>query len=292
MSMTGPKTTLANLNGVRMPLSDVMVPALDRGFLFGDAVYEVIRVYAGKPFLLEEHWARLERSLREIRIAGVDLARLRQRMLDTIAAGPYREAMVYMQITRGSAPSRAHAFPANAEPLELLWVQELTHAYEGEREKGIGVFLQPDIRWGRCDIKSTNLLGNILAHQAAREAGCTEAVLYLADGTISEASHSSFFGFLDGVLRTTPKYPGILPGCTRDLVLQLAAGLRLPIEERSLHRDDLPRVQELFLTGTTSEVCPVVRVDGKPIGDGKPGPLTRRLQQAYRDHLAKFLRQG
>lgn len=281
---------LANLNGVQMPLADVMVPALDRGFLFGDAVYEVLRVYHGKPFLLEEHWARLERSLREIRIGGVDLGRLQRRMMETLVAGGYREAMVYIQVTRGAAPTRSHAFPARATPLELLWAQELVHPYEEERQQGIGVFLQPDIRWGRCDIKSTNLLGNILAHQAAREAGCGEAVLYLPDGTITEASHSSFFGVLDGVLRTTPKVPAILPGCTRDFVLRLVSKLRIPLEERSLHRDDLARVSELFLTGTTSEVCPVVRVDGKPIGDGKPGPVSRRLQEAYREHLATFIK--
>ena len=280
---------LANVNGVRLPLAEVLVPALDRGFLFGDAIYEVIRIYAGKPFLLDDHWARLERSLREIRISGVDLDRLRRRMTDTIAAEPFREAMVYLQITRGSAATRTHAFPAHVKPLELLWVQELTHTYEEEQQLGVGVFLQSDLRWGRCDIKSTNLLGNVLVHQAAREAGCAEAVLYLADGTLTEASHSSFFGVLDGVIRTTPLHPGILPGCTRGLVLRLAAGLRLPIEERSLNRDDLGRMTELFLTGTTSEVLPVVRVDGKPIGDGKPGPISRRLQEAYRAAVEAFL---
>jgi len=240
-------------------------------------------------FLFEEHWARLERSLREIRITGVDMDRLRRRMMETLQAGPFREAMVYIQITRGAGATRAHPFPTKAAPLELLWAQELINPYEEDRRHGIGVFLQPDLRWGRCDIKSTNLLANVLAHQAAREAGCGEAVFYLEDGTITEASHSSFFGVLDGLIRTTPNNPGILPGCTRGLVFQLAARLRLSIEERSLHRDDLPRISELFVTGTTSEVCPVVRVDGKPIADGKPGPVVRRLQEAYREVVAKFL---
>src|SRR5262249_41844893 len=123
---------LANLNGVQMPLSEVMVPALDRGFLFSDAVYEVLRVYPGKPFLIEEHWARLARSLREVRIAGVDLGRLNGRMRETLGAGPFREAMVYIQITRGAALTRTHAFPAQTTPLELLWVQELVTPYEEE----------------------------------------------------------------------------------------------------------------------------------------------------------------
>ena len=155
----------------------------------------------------------------------------------------------------------------------------MTKTYEEERKLGVGVFLQPDIRWGRCDIKSVNLLGNVLAHQAAKEAGCGEAILYLPDGTITEASHSSFFGVINGVIRTSPKYSGILPGCTRDFVLQLAAGLQIPVEEKSLHRDELAKVSELFLTGTTMGVCPVVRVDGKPVADGKAGLITRRLQR-------------
>jgi D-alanine transaminase len=290
INMTATKTPLANLNGVTMPLSEVMVPALDRGFLFGDAVYEVIRVYAGKPFLLDEHWARLERSLREIRIAGVDLGRLKQRMMQTLQASGCRESMVYLQITRGAAPSRVHAFPASTPPLELLWVQEVVNPYEEDRKLGIGVLLQPDLRWDRCDIKSTNLLANVLAHQAAREAGCGEAVLFLPDGTITEASHSSFFGVVGGVIRTTPRNPGILPGCTRGLVLKLLARLDIPLDERSLRRDELPSASELFLTGTTSEVVPVVRVDGKPVADGKPGPVVRRLQEAYREHVAAFVR--
>jgi D-alanine transaminase len=283
---------LANVNGVRMPLSEVLVPALDRGFLFGDAIYEVIVVLGGRPFLLDEHWRRLERSLASIRIEGVDLERLRRRMEETIAAGPFKDGMVYVQITRGAAPRRAHAFPASAAPLELLWVEELVKAYEEERRAGVGVLLQPDIRWGRCDIKSTNLLANVLAHQAAREAGCAEAVLYLPDGTLTEASHSSFFGVLDGMIRTTPNNPGILPGCTRGLVLSLTAKLRLPVEQRSLHRDDLPRVSELFLTGTTSEVVPVVRIDGKPVADGKAGPVTRKLQDAYGEVVREFVAAG
>ena len=209
-------------------------------------------------------------------------------MFDTIAAGDFREALVYIQVTRGVAP-RSHAFPPNIPPTEILWVSEFNDPYTEGRRTGTAVALFPDIRWERCDVKSTNLLGNVLAMQAAKEAGCTEAVLYLADGTLTEGSHSSFFGVLNGVIRTPPNGPAILPGCTRSYVLRLAAQLGVHIEERPLHRDDLPRVQELFLTGTGAEVLPVVRVDAQTIGDGNPGPVTRRLQVAYSEGVRKWL---
>src|SRR5207249_2929578 len=136
------------------------------GFLFGDAVYEVLRIYGGKPWLLAEHWQRFAASLESVRIRGVDLARLRQRMLDTIRAGRFGEAIAYLQITRGVAP-RKHPFPADTVPTEFLYVQEFTDPYANRRQEGVAVLTQPDLRWGRCDIKSTNLLGNVMAMQAA-----------------------------------------------------------------------------------------------------------------------------
>jgi D-alanine transaminase len=186
---------------------------------------------------------------------------------------------------------RAHAFPANATPLELLWVSPYDDTPAAEaRKEGVSVALQPDIRWDRCDVKSTNLLGNVLALQAAKEAGCVEAVLYLPDGRLTECSHSSFFAVLAGRLITTPLSYEILPGVTRDLVLKHAAGLQVPVEQRNLHRDELPRISEFFLTGTTTEVLPVRKIDGKPVADGKPGPITRRLQEAYRQEVEALFR--
>ncbi len=272
---------LANLNGKQMPLSEVMIPALDRGFLFGDAVYEVLRVYGGRPFLMAEHMQRLARSLDSIRITGVDLDRLRQRVMQTIAAGPFREAIVYIQITRGCGSGRSHTFPAQTTPLELLYVQEFADPYTEARRSGAGVITLPDIRWDRCDIKSTNLLANVLAAQSAREAGAVEAVFVEADGTLAEGSRTSLFGVLDGQVLTHPSGHAILPGITRSLVLRLAAEADIRVVEKVLKKDDLPRVSELFLTGTTSEVLPIVRVDGKAIGDGRPGSVSRRLQEAY-----------
>lgn len=272
---------VANINGQQMPLSEVRISPLDRGFLFGDAVYEVIRVYGEKPFLFEEHLRRLGHSLEAIRIRGVDLDRLRRRVLDTIAAGLFVEATVYIQITRGTAP-RGHGFPNGAVPLEFLYVSEFEDRYVEGRERGVAVSTTPDIRWDRCDIKSTNLLANVLAAQAAKDAGAVEAVFYLPDGTITEGTHTSFFGVLDGRLLTAPQSPAILPGITRGLILRIAANEGIAVQEHTLKLADLSRVSELFLTGTTSEVLPVVRVDQQTIADGKPGPITRRLQAGYR----------
>ena len=279
---------LCMLNGARLPLAEAKVSVLDRGFLFGDAIYEVLRVYGGKPWLADDHFARLARSLEEIAIGGVDVDRLRRQMQELIAAGPFREALVYIEVTRGVAP-RGHAFPARIRPTELVWLQEIGDSYADKRDRGVAVALQPDLRWKRCDVKTVNLLGNVLANQAAQEAGCAEAILYREDGTISEASHSSFFGVVEGVIRTTPCNPGILPGVTRKFVLGLIHELGLSLEERSLHTRELPRASELFMTGTSMEVCPVVRVDDLTIADGKPGPLTRRLQEAYGRRRDEFL---
>jgi D-alanine transaminase len=281
---------LANVNGQTLPLDEVRVSALDRGFLFGDAVYEVLRVYRARPWLEREHFDRLARSLASIRIGGVDVERLRRRMHETIQGGGFGECVVYIQVTRGATFPRRHAFPARTEPLELLWVEAYDdRPYAELRRRGTSVVTQPDLRWHRCDIKSTNLLANVLAYQAAAEAGASEAILYLPDGTLTEASHSSFFWVAAGGLCTTPAGANILPGITRTEVLRLTERARVPVRECYLQRDGLAGIDELFLTGTTSEILPVVRVDGRPIGGGQPGPVTRRLQEAHADAVREFL---
>lgn len=280
---------LANLHGTLLPLEDVRISAQDRGFLFGDAVYEVMRVYGGKVWLEKDHLDRLRRSLAEIRIEGVDLSRLTRRVYQTIGSGPFSEAMVYIHVSRGTAP-RKHAFPKQATPLELLWVQEYDDGPTAkQRQKGERVITHPDIRWGRCDIKSTNLLANVLANQAAAAAQACEALLYLADGTMSEASHSSFFTVKDGVVQTSPLGCNILPGITRSFVVGLIQNAGIPLEEKTISRDELYRCDEVFLTGTTTEVLPIVRIDDKTVQSGEPGPVTRRLQQVYAEAVKEFL---
>jgi D-alanine transaminase len=282
--------TLAHVGGRIVPLKDVTVSVMDRGFLFGDAVYEVMRVYRGRAFLADEHFTRLARSLDAIRIHGVDVEALRERMLETIAAGPFQEAIVYIQVTRGVAP-RAHAFPKDTKPFELLYVQEYVDPYGDKRQQGAAVITQPDIRWDYCEIKSTNLLPNVLAYQKAREADCVESLLVLPDGKLTEGTHSSFFAVLDGVVRTAPKSPLILPGCTRDLVIRLARDLQLRVLEESISRTDLGKISELFLSGTTTEVFPIIKVDGAPVGSGKTGEITRALQIAYARAVEELQRQ-
>jgi D-alanine transaminase len=277
---------LASINGQRMPLGEAKVSVLDRGFLFGDSVYEVIRVYRGKPFLFDDHMRRLEASLAAIRIQGIPFDRLRQRILDTLALG-FQEATIYIQITRGSAP-RVHTFPANVQPLEFFYVSAFDDHYAHPREHGVRAITQPDVRWDRCDIKSTNLLGNVLAAQAAKEAGAYEAILFLPDGTLLEGTRTSCFGVLAGKLLTAPRSPNILPGITRKLILTLAQERKIPVEEHVLRVADLEKVTELFLTGTTSEVIPVIEVDGRRIGKGTPGGITRQLQDGYRDYVNRL----
>jgi D-alanine transaminase len=279
---------LANIDGQIVPLFDAKVSVLDRGFLFGDAVYEVLRIYAGRPWLEEEHFRRLDHSLDAIRIRGIDLARLRRRMHETIADGNFREATVYIEVTRGAAP-RAHAFPSSTKPLELLFVQSFADPYAEARQSGCRVITHPDLRWSRCDIKSTNLLANVLALQAAKEADCLEAVLYRPDGTVTEATHSSLFAVIDAVLRTAPKSNAILPGVTRDLVVHLAEQTGVSVEERTLTRAELKVASELFLTGTTAEVLPISTMDGRPVRDGHTGVVTRKLQESYRNAVREFL---
>ncbi len=279
---------LANLHGQIMPLEEVRISPLDRGFLFGDSVYEVLRIYSGKAWLEQDHFERLARSLNELRIVGVDVDRLRSRMVETLRAGSFQEATVYIQVTRGSAYPRRHAFPPVATPLELLWCEALVDPYVEKRCNGVAVITHPDLRWHRCDIKSTNLLGNVFAIEAAMAANASEALLYHQDGTFTEASHSSFFAVRKGHLITTPKTDNILPGCTRGFVIQLATKLGIPLEEGTLRRNELPAIDELFLTGTTCEILPIVTVDGKPVASGKPGALTRKLQDAYAEALVQF----
>jgi D-alanine transaminase len=269
---------LANLHGKIMPLEEVTISPLDRGFLFGDAVYEVLRAYQGKPWLEDEHFGRFARSLEEIRIAGVDMPRFRRRMHETIRAGGFREAVVYLQVTRG------------AVPLELLWVQDYLRTYDEPCESGCSVITFPDLRWHRCDIKSTNLLGNVLANQASAEAGCAEAILYLPDGTLTEASHSSLFAVKNNQLHTTPLKANVLPSITRGYTLKLARQAGIEFVERNLQRNELDEADELFLVGTTCEILPIVKVDDRPVKSGQPGPLTRRLQAIYTENVNVFLK--
>ncbi len=277
------------LNGEYLPRDRAMISVDDRGFLFADGVYEVIRALGGTMFEAEAHFERLHHGLRALEIQAAeetDAQRLLEVAQRLLAENELLEsdATVYLQVTRGAAP-RMHQFPpASTRPTVYLSTARFNRLPE-LHENGTRAITHPDVRWARCHLKTVNLLGNVLAKQHAVEAGATEAVL-IRDGAVMEGSHSNVFGVIDGQLRTAPLSNYILPGITRRVILELATELGHPVSEMPILAEELPRLEELFLTGTTTDVMPVVQLDGRPIGDGRPGPVTRALQQAYAARVA------
>jgi D-alanine transaminase len=281
---------LACLNGEIMPVDQARVPVLDRGFVFGDSVYEVWRTYRGRCWLELEHLARLRRSLKELEFPQVDLERLIDRLHRTLAASGVQEGTVYVQISRGVAP-RAHAFPdPPVPPTELIVVRPYDDGPTAKlRESGVAVISHPDLRWKRCDVKSTNLLGNVLAMEMARRAGCQEAVLVDSAGLITEATHSSLLWVRNERLEGTPEGHEILPGMTRQHVLRLAETIGIPFVATRVTLPELLAADEVILFGTTIEVLPAVRIDEHAVGGGRPGSIVRRLGEALREELAQWI---
>lgn len=268
------------LNGTFLPKAQARISPDDRGFLFGDGVYEVVRSYAGRLFREAEHFARMERGLLELGIRGPrgsELSRISRELLERNGLAS-ADALVYLQVTRGAAP-RTHAFPEPSVP-PTVYGSATPFRPKADPFAGIAVITVPDVRWARCDIKTVNLVPNCLANQRAQEAGAKEAI-FVRDGVALEATASSFFAVFDGVVQTAPKTNYILPSITRDVVLELAARQRIPAREVPIFAHDLSRADELFVAGTTMEVMPVVQVDGVPVGDRRPGPLTRQLQEWF-----------
>lgn len=268
------------LNGQFTPLSETLVPVEDRGFQFGDGVYEVIRTYGGAPFQAEAHLERLERSCRALSLpAPYSLQQWKASIRDGLARAAYSESKIYIQVTRGVA-AREHAFPPSIAPTAVMTVRELRPLDENAYRDGVTVMTVEDLRWGRCDIKSLNLLPNVLARQQAQRAGVFEA-LFVRDGQVYEGATSNIFLVRDGALITPPEDHRILSGVTRAVVLELARTDGRPVQERPVRLDELRAADELFLTGTTIEVMPVVRVDGSAVAAGTPGPLTRHLRARF-----------
>ncbi len=279
----------ARLNGKTMPLTEVRISPMDRGFLFGDAVYEAMRIYSGKAFLLEPHLQRLHRSLDCLRITGVDINSVRRDIEEVIKASGEKESVVYLQISRGTAPTRSHYFPAGqVQPTIFLYCAPFLDPQKDSRRDGGSAITQLDQRWGRVDIKTVNLLGNVLASQAAKEAGAYEAILVTKDGEVTEGTHTNVFGVVGGILRTKPLSHAILPGISRDYVLDLARGLNIKYEERALTVQELKVASEVFVTATTTEVMPITKIDAWTVGAGKPGPMTCQLREAFSEAIQKF----
>jgi D-alanine transaminase len=282
--------TLACLNGTITPAEEAKVSIWDRGFLFGDAVYEVYRLYRGRRWLEEAHSARLRRSLDALDFPPVDFDRLDERINQTIQASGIQEGTVYIQITRGVAPRR-HTFPEpGTPPTELIVVRPYEDSASARlRQTGVPVISQPDLRWKLCDVKSVNLLANVLACEAAHKAEAFEAILVDASGLVTEATHTSVLWVSNGRVGGTPDGHEILPGTTRQFTLRLARELGIGFDPGRISLEGLSQADEVFLVGTTIEVIPVVMLDGQPIADGRPGPVTCRLRDAFRGAVEDWL---
>jgi D-alanine transaminase len=273
------------LNGEYVSKGEARISVDDRGFLFGDGVYEVTPAYRGSFFLMDRHLARMRRGLRELRIAfhPDDLLDVHHRLLDENDLRGREVAYVYVQITRGVAP-RTHAFPAgnhaDTPPSVYAFAKEYVRPPAERWDRGYEAITVPDRRWARVDIKTINLLPNCMAQQAAVDAGVTDALL-VKDGMALEGSHNNFFTVVDGTVVTHPATNVILHGITRGLVLELCEELGIPVDSRPLQLEELWGADEAFFTGTTTEIRPTVRIDGRTIGDGRPGPVTRRIKDAF-----------
>jgi D-alanine transaminase len=273
-------------NGDFVALEEVTISPFDRGFLFADGVYEGLRWYprssaAGGVFRFADHLRRLRISLETLRIGGVDVGEFEHAVPELVERNGLADsdATVYVQVTRGVAP-RTHAFPRpSVTPTRLALVREFAPLVQ-QRRDGVSVTLVDDMRWGRCDIKSVALLPNVLAQEEAMRAGTHEAI-FVRDGHVMEGSHTAVMLVRNGKLVAPPNGPEILPSVTREVVLELAAALGIGVELRPVPRPEIDQAEELMILGTSTEVMPVVRVDGRAVRGGRVGPVTRRLQEAW-----------
>ena len=281
--------TTAYLNGEFLPIGEARISVLDRGFLFGDGVYEVIPAYGGRLFRLGPHLDRLQRSLDAIRIRNpLDRDQWQQvleRLLEEnrAEAGPDNDQSVYLQVTRGVADKRDHPFPEGVEPTVYATSSPIRPPDPAIADKGISAVTLDDIRWQHCHIKAITLLPNVLLRQQAVDAGVGEAIL-LRDGKAMEGSASNLFVVKDGVILTPPVSNRLLPGITRDLVLELARRHGMTAREQDIPESLLKEADEVWVTSSTREIVPVTELDGTPVGDGKPGPVWKEMIGHYRDY--------
>ncbi|RRQ22362.1 D-amino acid aminotransferase [Thiohalobacter thiocyanaticus] len=272
------------LNGEFLPSDQARVSVMDRGFLFGDGVYEVIPAYGGHLFRLLPHLQRLTDSLRAVRIPDPYTETQWSGILEElIGENPGTDQSVYLQVTRGVMDRRDHAFPLGLEPTVFAMSNPIPDPDPALAERGIAAISLDDIRWQSCHIKAITLLPNVLLRQQAVEAGAAEAIL-IRDGHATEGAASNLFIVRDGTLITPPKGPLLLPGITRDLVIELAAGHGVPHRENAIGEAELRTADEVWLTSSTKEIMPVTTLDGRPVGDGRPGPLYRRMHGLYREY--------
>ena len=281
------------LNGQFKPLAEAGVSPLDRGFLYGDGVYEVIPVYSRRPFRIDEHLTRLQATLDGIRLANpLTVDAWKSVIFKLIADAPWEDQSVYLQVTRGADDKRDHAFPpASVAPTVFAFASPLVTPSAEQRTRGVSAITVADERWARCDLKVLSLLANVLARQAAVEHGCTEALL-IRDGYLKEGAASNIFIVKDGVLLAPPKTRLMLPGITYDVILELAATHGQMVDVRELTEMELRHADEVWMTSSTKEILPITTLDGQPVGNGQPGPVAARMWQWYQDFKNHIMRQG
>jgi D-alanine transaminase len=271
---------IVHLNGEFLPITQAKVSVLDRGFIYGDGVYEVVPVYGRRPFRMAQHLARLQHSLDGVRMRNPhDDVRWQALIGELIARQPFDDQAVYLQITRGVA-KRDHAFPAGVAPTVFMMSNPLTVPSREQVERGVAVVTAVDNRWHRCDLKTTSLLGNVLMRQLAADADAAETVMF-RDGMLTEASASNVLIVRDGTVLAPPKDNMILPGITYDAALEFTRAAGVPLEVRPITREEALGADEMWLSSSTKEVLAVTRVDGAPFAGGVPGPVFRRVHAAF-----------
>ncbi len=270
------------LNGEYLEHDRAKIDLHDRGFQFSDGVYEVVRTYNGKLFYLGEHLDRLRRSLNEIKIFNVDIEAFNKIISGLIWKNELsgKEFSIYIQVTRGILFPRRHSFSPPGTMPTIYAAAALLNIDRKQSQTGVKVIFDDDIRWLRCDIKTIGLLPNILAQQKAADAGAVEAV-FVRENKITEGTHTNFFGVAGGKLFTAPSSNLILNGITRRIIINVARGLNIPIVEEYIDKNSLDNYNEFFITGTTTEIKPVIQLEDKIAGDGRPGEITRRIQKAF-----------
>ena len=268
-------------------MEDACVSVMDRGFLFGDGVYEVIPAYGGKLFRLSHHLQRLQNSLDGIRLSNPLSNSAWRKILNEVLehnreqTGVSNDQSVYLQVTRGSAAKRDHSFPDRITPTVFVFSIPIAEPDPVVTTQGIAAITLDDIRWQYCDIKAITLLPNVLLHQQATDRNAAEALL-IRNGLVIEGSASNVFVIRDGAILTPPRGEQMLPGITRDLVLELAGQHALPCHETDISEDTLRQADEVWVTSSTREIVPVTRLDGKAVGDGLPGPVWKSMIELYR----------
>ena len=275
------------LNGDFYSPDAAKISVFDRGFIFGDGVYEVIPVFGRRLFRFAQHLTRLDASLREVRIANpLTTAQWREVLEQLIADNAEDDQSVYLQVTRGVAP-RDHAFPSDVHPTVFAYAQPLRYPLPEQVTQGVAAITVPDLRWSRCDIKAIALLPNTLMRQQAIDAGAAEAIL-IRDGQVTEGAACNIFIVAGGRAITPPKGPFILPGITRDLVIELMQRHGIAHEERPVSEAELRAADEIWLTSSGKEILPITRLDDVPVGSGRQGPLNARVLGLYREYKRAF----